>query len=210
MPHTFFGACFLQEVKRELARMQASRDTEPVTAESAAWLYDQAKHEKQRKALHDAKEAALPVPDFEAAFDALPAVQLLPDDFSDSGSVQERAERLLEVVLPQEPSQEHFAPADAQQHAQQQQAKKQQGKQAGAAAGAAVVNYNQAVKRAYEGAWKQQLDALEQNLQLIEDKDLGEVRSSICWSHPSQSAAASTPTANFVRCCADEEPITCA
>jgi hypothetical protein len=176
----------VQEVKRWLVRMQEARDTKPITADAAAWVYKQAKHAKQFKALHDAKEAALAVPDFEACFDALPEVQLLPDAFSDSRSVEEQAARLLEAVLPRQPSEEHFAAADAQQDAQQDDAKKQQGKgkQAGAAgAGAGAVDYKQAVMDAYEGAWRQQLVALVKNLHRCKERDLGEVRSSIRCSH---------------------------
>lgn len=177
--------------------MQESTDTEPVTTDTAACVYRQAKHAKQQKALHDAKEAALAAPNFEACAAALSEVQLLPDGFdSDSSTIEERAARLLEVVLPRQPSEEHFAAADAQQDAPQQREKQQPRKQGGAAAaaaGAGGVDHKQAVKDAYEGAWGQQLAALTENLQLIKDKDLGEVRNSMGLSHPSQSAKISTP-----------------
>lgn len=66
------SAACLQEVKQELARRQGSSDSQPVTTEEAEFVYQQAQHAKQYKALQKAKEEGLPTPDFEACRAALP------------------------------------------------------------------------------------------------------------------------------------------
>jgi hypothetical protein len=176
----------VQEVKQELARRQGSADTQPITDADAEFVYQEAQHARQFKQLQQAKEESLPTPDFEACRAALPRVKLLPADFdSSSGSVEQRAERLLEAVLPRQPSDDHFAAVAAQkqqaQPAQQKQKKASKAATVAAAAAAgagssASATYQQAVRVAYEKAWGEQLAALEENLELIEEEGLGKVR----------------------------------
>lgn len=178
------SAARLQEVKQELARRQGSGDSQPITTEMAEFVYQQAQHAKQYKALQQAKEEGLPTPDFEACRAALPRVRLLPANFdSSSGSVEQRAARLLEAVLPRQPSEDHFAAVAAQKQAAPQQKPKAQGGKADkgpaaatAAAGSnAAATYKQAVKVAYEKAWGEQLAALEANLRVHKEQGLGKV-----------------------------------
>jgi hypothetical protein len=147
----------------------------------AEWVLKQAQHLKECKRTRQQKEAALPVPDFEACYEALPAVQLLPHGFdSSSGSVKERAERLLEVVLPREAPQELLdaAVAQAQQQFEANAAKKKQKKQ-GSAPELSLEQLEQAaveaVQQAYEAAWQQQLEVVKENMTMQEEQGLGEV-----------------------------------
>lgn len=183
LPTVLCSAC-VQEVKQELARRQGSSDMEPITQESAEFVYQQAQHAKQNTELQKAKEQGLPTPDFEACRAALPRVRLLPAGFdsssSGSGSVEQRAARLLEAVLPRKPSDDHFAAVAAQKKAAPKQKQKAHSSKAdkGAAAAAgssAAATYKEAVEVAYEKAWGEQLAALEANLRLHEERGLGKV-----------------------------------
>jgi hypothetical protein len=165
-----------------LVERQPAGAANPITVQHAEWVLKQAQHLKECKKIRQQEEAALPVPDFEACYEALPAVQLLPDGFdSSSGDVKERAERLLEAVLPREVPQELLdaAVAQAQQQFEANDTKKKHTKQ-GTAPELSLEQLEQAaveaVQQAYEAAWQQQQEVIQENLTLQEEQGLGEVR----------------------------------
>lgn len=170
------------EVRRLLVQRQPAADNTPITQRHAEWVLKQAQHLREFKRLKEAAEAALPVPDFEECFEALPDVQLTPPSFdSTSGRVEERAARLLEVVLPREAPRELLAAARAQPAQGNNGAKKKQKKQQGAASDHSGSQQQQAELQAYEAAWQQQLAVLQENLALQEEQGLGEVSATCVW-----------------------------
>jgi hypothetical protein len=179
------------QVRQVLVAQQPAADKTPVTQQLAETVLKQAHHLLEYNRIREAREAALPQPDFEECLEALPEVQLLPEDFDSSGSSKERAERLLRVVLPRAVPQallDAVAAAAAAAHAAAQlsegakgQGKKQKSKkQLEEELKKLIEQKQQAVRKAYSEAWDNQLNVVKESLTRQEEQGLGEVRSAVC------------------------------
>jgi hypothetical protein len=174
------------QVRQVLVQQQPAADKTPVTQQVAEAALKQAHHLQEYNRLRAAAEAALPKPDFDECYEALPEVQLLPSGFdSSSGSIKERAARLLGVVLPRAAPKALLAAAAASAHIQQGSKSKKQ-KKGGQERPKTKMELaqelkqlqeqqKQAVLQAYDQAWDHQLEVVEENLTLQEERGLGEV-----------------------------------
>ena len=176
----------VSQVRKVLVEQQPAADKTPVTQQLAETVFKQAHHLLEYNKIKEAAEAALPQPDFEECFEALPEVELLPEGFdSSSGSSKQRAERLLQVVLPRAVPQAlldaaaaagaaAFAAAQLSEGAKgkkQQESKKQLDEELKKL----IEQKKQAVRKAYTEAWDNQLEVVDESLTRQEEQGLGEV-----------------------------------